>query len=113
MGCFSPGSFSRSNPCETRVGENPIRWVRETAHRASDDAKARAFDSYMSYTGRYHLEGDEVVHTVELALTPEAVGQAQRRRLRWEGATLALSYTVQGRQGPRHYLLSWTRAELP
>ena len=83
----------------------------EGAHRASADAKAEAFDGYMSYAGRWHLEGDEVVHTVEMSLTPDAVGLAQRRRVRWDGHRLSLAYDLTARSGVvRHYRLDWVRA---
>ena len=83
----------------------------ETAHRATDAAKARAFDSYMSYAGRYRIEGDEIVHTVEMSLTPDVIGLEQRRQIRLDGDTLTLSYTIEGARGPHRRILSWTRAE--
>jgi hypothetical protein len=83
----------------------------ERAHHASAEAKAAAFDGYMSYAGRWYVEGDEVVHTVELALTPDAVGRAQRRTARLEAGGLCLTYDVTGRSGVvRNYRLDWVRA---
>lgn len=84
----------------------------ETAHRADVSAKATAFDGYMSYAGTYRLEGDEIVHHVEMALLPEAVGRDQRRHVAWDGETLTLSYEVTARSGVvRRYALAWRRAE--
>ena len=83
----------------------------ETAHRATDAAKARAFDSYMSYAGRYRIEGTEIIHTVEMALTPDVVGLEQRREIQLDGDTLTLTYTIEGARGPHRRILTWTRAE--
>lgn len=47
---------------------------------ASDAEKARAYDGFMSYCGRYELQGDEVVHHIDLSLFPNFEGGQQRRR---------------------------------
>lgn len=82
---------------------------------ASSDAdvasKAAAFDSYLSYAGRWRLEGDEVAHTVELALVPEVVGQTLRRRVRRTPTGIELSYAAPTRRGEATWRLTWRRAE--
>ena len=86
----------------------------EQARHGAAQAKVEAFDTYMSYAGRYHIDGDEVVHTVELALLPDAVGRAQRRHVHWQEGTLVLHYDVTPPSGgTRRYRLTWTRAEAP
>lgn len=82
----------------------------EDAHRVGEAEKAHAYDSYLSYAGRWRLEGGEVVHDVELALVPEVVGQSQRRRAAWDGEELVLAYEVAGRRGPARFELRWRRA---
>lgn len=74
------------------------------------EAKAAAYDSYLSYAGRWRVDGDEVVHDVELALVPEVVGQEQRRRARMEGEELVLTYGVPARHGVARFELRWRRA---
>ena len=54
----------------------------------------------MSYAGRYRLEGDEIIHIVEMALTPDVVGLEQRRTIQLDGDTLTLSYTIEGAEVP-------------
>ena len=81
----------------------------EDSHRASVEDKAAAFDSYLSYSGRWRVEGDEVVHAVDMALSPGAVGQEQRRTFELDGDRLVLSYTLEGRRGPRAFRLLWSR----
>ena len=39
----------------------------EDSNKASLEEKAQAFDSYLNYAGTYRIEGDEVVHSIELA----------------------------------------------
>jgi hypothetical protein len=81
----------------------------EDAHRSGADAKAQAYDSYLSYAGRWRMEGEVVVHEVQLALVPEVVGQAQRRRVALEGDELVLSYELEGHRGTARFLLRWRR----
>ncbi|WP_020655771.1 alpha/beta fold hydrolase [Massilia niastensis] len=42
--------------------------------------KARAYDSMLSYAGRYHVEGDTITHSVEASLFPNWIGGVQKRR---------------------------------
>lgn len=99
----------------TRAHRAPLHAGRlETAHRAEAEAKAQAFDSYLSYGGTWTLEGDEVVHHVTHALMPELVGQHNRRRVDVEAldatGALVLSYQLTPRSGiTRTYRLRWAR----
>lgn len=90
----------------------------ETATQVGPAAKAQAFDSYLSYAGRWRLEGDRVIHAVELALVPEIVGIEQVRTVRLDrderGPRLRLSYALTARSGvERRYVLTWRRADTP
>lgn len=83
----------------------------ETSAKAPAEEKAAAFDSYLSYGGRWFTEGEEVVHSVEYALTPNLVGRENRRRASLDGDRIVLSYDVPARSGvTRHYSLTWRRA---
>jgi hypothetical protein len=62
-----------------------------TAARASIESKARAFDEYLTYGGRWHIDGDAVVHDVLVSMNPTLIGVPQRRVARLAGATLELS----------------------
>ena len=81
----------------------------ERSHHLDRAAKADAFDGYLSYAGRWRVEGDEVVHAIELSLVP-GLRTEQRRRFVLDGDTLALSYTMQGRSGVHTFHLHWRRA---
>ena len=84
----------------------------EKAQFSTEAEKAAAFDSYLSYAGRYRLEEDEVIHSIELAMNPAIVGTEQRRTVHYNNNTglLTLSYNITAASGViRHYQLCWTR----
>jgi hypothetical protein len=82
----------------------------ESAARAAQSEKVAAFDSYMSYAGRYRVEGDRVVHSVTHALAENAVGSELERRVSWDGAQLVLTYDRTGRAGAvAHFTLRWSK----
>lgn len=82
----------------------------ENTRRASSDFKVMAFDSYLSYAGRFSLEGDDVIHHVDFALSPDLVGQDNRRHATLEGDLLHLRYDITPKSGViRHYHLTWKR----
>jgi len=82
------------------------------ARNAAEADKATAFDSYFHYAGRWHLDGDVVVHSVSLALNPGFVGTAQRRSVRLEGTELELAVQESlGNGQSRRHVLAWRRIE--
>lgn len=64
-----------------------------TAARATAASKALAFDEYLSYGGRWRLDGDAVVHDVRLAMNPTLLGVPQRRVAQLRDGLLDLSAT--------------------
>lgn len=83
----------------------------EEAARADAATKAAAFDTYLSYAGRWHLEGDVVHHTLALALVPGMVGRTLRRRVQLDGDRMTLAYPRPTRSGAvATYTLTWRRA---
>jgi Lipocalin-like domain len=76
----------------------------------SREEKAAAAETYVSYCGRYELQGDTVVHHVELSLFPNWVGVDQERLVNVNGDRLTLStrpLLLDGRQQTAH--LVWER----
>lgn len=53
--------------------------------------RARAFDGYFSYAGRYRVIAGEVRHEVTVALNPSRVGTLQARHARIVGRRLELT----------------------
>ena len=65
---------------------------------------------YVSYAGRWRLEGDTVQHTVLMSLVPDVVGQTLSRRARLQAGLLELTYQRTPASGvTRTYCLSWRR----
>lgn len=87
----------------------------ERAARATEAQKAEAFDGYLSYAGRYRLEGEDIVHEVEYALVPDIVGTELRRQFTLASdGSLVLRYHLITKKDVRvDYTLTWTRANTP
>ncbi|MGD9941961.1 MAG: lipocalin-like domain-containing protein [Burkholderiaceae bacterium] len=78
---------------------------------ASADEKAGAYDSFMSYSGSYEIEGDTVVHHVRMSLFPNWEGGVQRRRGRLvDGRLHLLARIEEGTPQARTAALIWERA---
>ncbi len=59
---------------------------------SGDDAEfVAAAMTHLSYTGTYRIEGDEVIHEVQICSFPNWSGTDQRRRCRFEDGNLLLS----------------------
>jgi hypothetical protein len=65
-----------------------------------------AASGYMAYSGRFSLEGDEVVHHIDQSLYPEWIGTDMVRRFTLDDDDLVLS----GEAGGLTQHLRWRRA---
>ncbi len=100
-GCMS-AVVCRSKRAELPPGVSPRRMEAELL--------ANCYRSYFHYAGRWHIEGDSVIHSVELGLNPNMVGTRQVRQMHFDGDTLSLTGIESfGAQQRRHVLL-WQRA---
>lgn len=57
---------------------------------AKPEDKIAAADSYLSYSGRYEIRPDGLVHHVEFSLFPDYVGTVQERTYRLSGDRLVI-----------------------
>lgn len=82
-----------------------------TAARASSESKARAFDEYLTYGGRWRIEGEAVVHEVQMSMNPTLLGTPQRREVRLENGRLELTAAETDAASGRSRLhrISWRR----
>jgi len=76
---------------------------------ASVPERARAFDGYFGYAGRWSIQGGEVAHEVTVALNPALVGSVQWRKATLRGRTLTLSVAEPVADGVRVHRLVWQR----
>lgn len=81
----------------------------EAYGKAPVEEKVAAFDTCMTYAGRYTVEPGAVVHHVELASVPNIVGVSQRREATLDGDALVLRYAVTSSRGSRTNTLRWRR----
>jgi hypothetical protein len=73
--------------------------------------KAAAFDTYLSYSGRYETIGNRVVHRIEASLFPNWVGTTLERKVTVDGDTLELSADPTALEGrPQALKIAWRRA---
>lgn len=78
----------------------------------SEQDKAAAYDSFMSYSGTYEIQGEEVVHHVASSLFPNWEGGVQRRRAKLLGDELHLVARLEaGGSEARTATLLWKRAD--
>lgn len=88
------------------------RFHQTNARNASIEEKAGAFDSYFHYAGVWRIDGETVVHAVEMGLNPDMAGTEQRRKAMFldNGARLQLSADEATAGGVRRHVLLWRRA---
>jgi hypothetical protein len=80
------GWMSATMSCRRRTTLTAI-----SALKADDASKARAFQEYLTYSGRWHIEGDRIAHDVEMALNPALLGTRQWREARLHDGELLLA----------------------
>lgn len=72
------------------VADRPTFGTRQF-HQASENRRADAATTYVSYGGRYELRDDQVHHFVEHSLFPDWVGTVLVRTAAFEGDRLVLT----------------------
>lgn len=78
--------------------------------KASDAERAKAYASFLAYTGTFRIEGDKVIHSVDSSAYQNDVGSEQVRFFRREGETLHLESVPLMRDGkPQVYKLIWDK----
>ncbi len=78
---------------------------------ANDAEKAQAYNSMMSYAGRYSIENNSVTHLVDLSLFPNWIGGQQKRDFKFdEQGQLSLTARLEENTSEaRTALLLWKR----
>ena len=105
---YTPDGIMSASICEPgrpRLSQANVR-------NAPTSEQAEAFKSYFSYSGRWKVEGKNVIHTVELSLNPAFVGTDQIRQVDvLDDNRMQLS--AQERIGAdefRNHILEWKRS---
>lgn len=78
--------------------------------KATDAERAKAYATFLAYTGTFRIEGDKVIHSVDSSSYQNDVGSEQVRFFRKEGDTLYLESVPLIRDGkPQVYKLVWDK----
>lgn len=81
-----------------------------SALQADDASKARSYQEYLAYGGRWRLEGNTIVHDVTMSLNPTLIGTCQRRDALFEGGSLVLCANESAGAGAtRVHRIRWRR----
>jgi len=93
--------------------QDRARFVTGGQWNASDEEKARAYDSMLSYAGRYRVDGQTVVHMVDISIFPNWKGGEQKREFQFQpdGTLALLARLEQGTPEERVSRLVWRRRE--
>jgi hypothetical protein len=75
-----------------------------------DGARARAFEAYFGYAGRYEVRDGAVVHHIALAPDPALTGATTLRNAVLDGDRLTLSGPDFSATSPRSHRILWRRA---
>jgi len=79
------------------------------ASGASEADKAAAFDSYMTYSGRWSLSGNVVTHKIDHATNPNWIGSARERTIDHQGDRMVFS-GISG-DGVTRAIIIWRRVD--
>ncbi|HVN41873.1 MAG TPA: lipocalin-like domain-containing protein [Steroidobacteraceae bacterium] len=79
--------------CMSAAMQRPARprLSRGNVSAVGDAEKAAAFDTCVLYAGRWHADGTEIHHHVDLAMNPNLLGTRQVRQARLRGTELELT----------------------
>lgn len=92
------------------MSANRLKFATGDIGAGTNEEKTAAADTYVSYSGRYAIQGGKVVHHVEVSFFPNWVGVDQERLFELDGNMLSLStppFLFSGRQQTAH--LIWER----
>src|SRR4029079_19543755 len=93
------------------VSASLARAQRPPLDQSDDGAKARAFEAYFGYAGRYTLRDGAVLHRIAIAPNPALTGVETLRNVSLEGSRLTLSGPDFAASSLRSHRIVWRRAE--
>jgi hypothetical protein len=93
------------------VSASLARAERAPLGQDDDSTKARAFDAYFAYVGRYTVCDGAVTHRIAIAPNPALTGIETLRHVDLDGDRLTLSGPDFAAALPRSHRIVWRRAE--
>lgn len=83
-------------------------------HSVPIEERSQAFSSFNSYAGSYTVDGNKVIHHVEIASIPNRIGKSLTRNFRLDGNRVTLTTPPsQSDNTPKIFELTWQRLESP
>lgn len=85
-------------------------WSAASARDADANSRAQAVEEFLSYGGRWYLDGSVLMHEVTFSVNPVLIGSLQRRPMQLDGEVLRLSSeeTAAGGRKRQHHI-EWRR----
>ncbi len=81
-------------------------------HSVPIEERAQAFSTFNSYAGSYTLEGDKVIHHVEIASIPNRIGKNLTRTFKLDGNRITITTPPSKSDNvPKVFELVWERME--
>ncbi len=79
-------------------------------HSVPIEERAQAFSSFNSYAGSYNIDGNKVIHHVEIASVPNRIGKSLTRNFKIDGNRVTL-HTPQSKSDDisKKFELIWER----
>jgi len=73
------------------MSANRSKFISGDMKGGTTEEKAAAAGTYISYCGKYEIQGDAIIHHIELSLFPNWVAVGQKRIFKLEDNKLSLS----------------------
>ena len=89
---------------------NRTKLAAKTLNEGNTEERALAAETYQSYCGKYEIQGERVIHHVEVSLFPNLLGVDLKRTFIFDGNRLVLSprpSLVDGVEQASHFI--WER----
>lgn len=81
-------------------------------HSVPIEERAQAFSTFNSYAGSYTLDGDKVIHHVEIASIPNRIGKNLTRTFKLDGNRITITTPPSKSDNvPKVFELVWERIE--
>ncbi|MEA5596418.1 lipocalin-like domain-containing protein [Rivularia sp. UHCC 0363] len=100
--------FAKSD--RTLLSGNSASSLTDAIHSVPIEERSQAFSTFNSYAGSYTLDGNTVIHHVEIASIPNRVGKSLTRNFKLDKNRITLTTPYQSDDKPRFELV-WERVE--
>ncbi|MGB3652371.1 MAG: lipocalin-like domain-containing protein [Rivularia sp. (in: cyanobacteria)] len=101
--------FSKGD--RTLLSGNSASPLTAAIHEVPIEERSQAFSTFNSYAGSYTLDGNKVIHHVEIASIPNRVGKNLTRIFKLDGNRVTLTTPPSKSDDAQKFELMWERVE--